>query len=163
MKPSQHGDPVSELYAIIEHGAIPGELPPYICGDRRSISFTETPLIQSARLLINASNAGLNFIPYGFQFDRDGLYEKGARQTIHQPPQEVELLPLSERYRHVDLIPNQGVDFTWKREWRLAEDKLQVDPGSCNLILPDQEAYDQLVKKATSPLSFHVLLLEDLS
>ncbi|EOY4514628.1 hypothetical protein ACP51X_001664 [Vibrio vulnificus] len=163
MKPSQDESEVSALCDIVQRGTILGEIPPYVHGDRCTVSFTEAPVIQSARLLLNAKQAGLNFIPFGFHFDRNALYQLGARQTIHQRPEEVKWLPDSEKYRHVDLLPDKGVDFTWKREWRLATDELAIDPALCQLILPNRKAHEQLQQQCDHLLMFQPLFLEDLS
>ncbi|NKI72999.1 hypothetical protein Dpoa2040_000167 [Dickeya sp. CFBP 2040] len=162
IKPGKHDTPLPDLLAILQRGALIGERPPYILGERRCIAFSEIPLIQAARLLLNAAKAGVNFAPYGLQFDRNALFAKGARQTIHQPLAEADLLPADQRFRHVSLAPECGIDFTWKREWRLPVDQLAFNAEQCTLILPDRQALQWLRQHSSSPMTENVLLLETL-
>lgn len=162
MKPGADNTPLSDLLTILKRGTLTGELPPYILGERRCIAFSEIPVIQAARLLLNARSAGLNFAPYGLQFDRNALFARGARQTIHQPLSEAEFLSADQRFRHITLAPENDVDFTWKREWRLPVDEYAFDANQCTLILPDSQALQWLRQYFSSPMTGNVLLLEDL-
>ncbi|MEI2605640.1 hypothetical protein V8O11_17770 [Erwinia aphidicola] len=162
IKPGEQGAPLPDLLAILQRGTLNGERPPYILGERRCIAFSEIPLIQAARLLLNAAQAGINFAPYGLQFERNALYARGARQTIHQPFAEAELLHPEQRFRHVSLAPECGIDFSWKREWRLPVDELPLEAEQCTLILPDRQALQWLRQHNTSPITENALLLETL-
>ncbi|CCG89146.1 hypothetical protein [Erwinia piriflorinigrans] len=162
IKPGRGETPLGDLLHLLQRGRLHGEQPAYIYGKRRCIAFSETPLIQAARLLLNARQAGINFAPYGLLFDRNALYRQGARQTIHQPLDELALLHQDHYFRHVTLSPDEGVDFTWKREWRLPVDELPFSADTCTLILPDGDALQWLRTHMVSPLTDNALLLEHL-
>ncbi|EMR6448765.1 hypothetical protein WJU70_001006 [Enterobacter cloacae] len=162
MKPTKEEGPLEGLCTILRNERIEAEHPAYLHGSQACIAFSETPLIQAARLLLHAREAGINFAPYGIQFNRNQMYARGARQTIHQPADELNLLPDSQRYRHVTFDPEQGIDFTWKREWRLPANTLTLTPDNCHLILPDRTALRWLRARLHSPLLEEVLLLEHL-
>lgn len=118
-----------------------------IRGQYRCVCFTEAPLDSIASSLAASWNHG-RYSPFGFMFDKDWLFGRGARPAIYQSPEEYDLLPESHRWRHVTYSPDLGsnrVDFTWEREWRLKTDALALDPTVATLVVPNMAWRDRLL------------------
>ncbi|AKJ30951.1 hypothetical protein AAW51_4260 [Caldimonas brevitalea] len=130
------GDVAADFVQTLADGHIAGTQPPYMLGDTACVAFTEIPLSVSAKLLQGGRDFGINYAPVGFLCDRRWLFEQGARPVIYQSEAEAELLPPSQRYRHVTLDFERGIDFTWKREWRLPQPHLKLVPQHCHPVLP---------------------------
>ncbi len=130
------GDVAQDFAKSLTTGVIVGTKPPYVLGDSPVVAFTEIPLAVSAKLLAGAQTFGINYAPVGFMCDRRWLFEQGARPVIYQTEQEIQLLAPEQLYRHVTLDFEQKIDFTWKREWRLAKAQLELDAAHCHAVLP---------------------------
>lgn len=146
-KPSV-GDVAGAFAQAVQQGVILGSKPDYILGDRVCVAFTETPLSIAGKLLSGAKAFNINFAPVGFLIDRAWLFAQGARPVIYQTAEEAELLAEEQKYRHVTLDPNAGIDFTWKREWRIPQDKLAIDWSACQAIVPDRKWLEQIRSRA---------------
>jgi hypothetical protein len=134
----------TEFAEAIATRTVRGAKPPYVIGPYACVAFSEVPLALAAKLLPTAQDFGINYAPVGFAFDRTWLFEQGARPVIYQSAAEAELLPIAQRYRHVTLDIERGIDFTWKREWRLPADQLRIDPRYCHTIVPTYDWKRQL-------------------
>lgn len=118
-----------------------------IKGQYRCVCFTEAPVASVAGALPMHWNHG-RYSPFGFMFEKEWLFQLGARPVIYQSDEEFDLLPESHRWRHVRYQPRSdasGVDFTWEREWRLPAEALKFDPWSVTLVVPDQSWCDRLI------------------
>jgi hypothetical protein len=74
-------------------------------------------------------------------FEKNWVFERGARPVIYQPDDEFYQLPEEIRWRHVRYEPAgwPPVDFAWEREWRLHGDELLFLPSEAVLVVPNQE------------------------
>lgn len=142
------------------------------------ICFSEAP-ISALGQVIAQKNVEFRYGPYGFMFTKQHLFDQGARPVIYQPDNEFELLPEEIRYRHVpfDLDPNDPIDYTYEREWRLRTDGLDLHHDSVTLIVPTREIETELKTQnhqqnialgiagigiAVQPMNWHFIVLSDL-
>lgn len=109
----------------------------------KSVCFTESPLEvqrhQSSR-----------YTQFGFAFSKSFIFELGGRHVIYQTYDEGLSLPKELHWRHVtydpinkNLFNNQGVNFTWEREWRLNANQLNIH-NAHSIIVPNQYFADEL-------------------
>jgi len=147
-----------EFVQALRDARIESDKPPYVLGDARVVAFTEVPLALSAKLL--SGEFGINYAPLGFLFDRRWAFAKGARPVIHQSEQEAALLPASQLHRHVTLDFDRRIDFTWKREWRVATAALALEAGACRPVLPDRD-WLRRVREAVTGHAGALALLDD--
>lgn len=141
------GNVMDEFGKALQQRALPGSKPPYVLGASACVAFTETPLIVAAKLLVSADAYDIHFAPAGFLVDRDWLFAQGGRPVIYQSEQEAKLLDDRQLYRHVTLDPAKGIDFTWKREWRIATARLELDERHCRPVVPSLEWLLQVGEK----------------
>lgn len=169
-------DPRDNFVAIIEQRKL-------LAGNRcirggyNCICFSEAPLAVLANMLAGQSS---RYAPFGFMVDKSWLFSIGGRPVIYQPDVEFEMLPEELRYRHVRYEPDNGVDFTWEREWRLRADHLELDPAKVTIVVPNREVVDYYQNKHwraqqgaallmgsdgglfVEPFKWHFVVLEDL-
>jgi hypothetical protein len=93
-----------------------------IKGQYRCVCFSEAPLQKLASILSQYSAQGMRYKPFGIMVSKTWLFEKGGRPIIYQSDREYKQLPKELQYRHVRYEPNNGVVFTWEREWRICID-----------------------------------------
>ncbi len=127
------------LLTIVGEGRLVGGTG-MIKGGYRCVCFTEAPLLAVAGGFVNA-NSFTRYSPFGLMFDKQWLYERGARPVIYQSDEEYHLLPEEIRWRHVRYEPTgtDPVDFTWEREWRLQDNELLFSPNNAVVIVPNQD------------------------
>jgi hypothetical protein len=99
--------------------------------------------------------------------------------VIYQPDKEFVQLNKDNQYRHVRFEPNNGIDWTWEREWRYKTDEFSLDPSVVTLIVPTRDVVEQIKESHNSSnqmyatlgeagqsgitsLPWHFLVLEDL-
>ena len=75
------------------------------------------------------------------------LFSVGGRPVIYQPDSEFDLLPESMRFRHKEYDPENGIDFSWEREWRLQIDELALDPNTVTLVVPNRAWSDLIFER----------------
>ena len=109
-----------------------------IRGDYRCVCFHETPISKLATILAICGPHGMRYKPFGIMIDKGWLFERGGRPVIYQPNSEFELLHESQRFRHVRYEPNDGVDHSWEREWRICTDALRLEPNEATLVVPNR-------------------------
>lgn len=108
-----------------------------------SVCFTESPLEvkrhQSSR-----------YTQFGFAFSKSLIYELGGRHVIYQTKSEGYCLPGRLHWRHVtydpsdkDVVKENGVNFTWEREWRLNENQLSIH-NAHSIIVPNTHFANEL-------------------
>jgi hypothetical protein len=151
-----------------------------IKGKWKCVCFTEAPISKLAAILANPVAHGSRYEPYGFMIDKTWLFKKGGRPVIYQSDSEYELLPDSFKYRHVRYEPDNLIDFTWEREWRIHTDAVDLDPKHVTLIVPERLIKDGLIdirlediyhehqdpnkilEKISTPYPWHFMVLSDL-
>jgi hypothetical protein len=102
-------------------------------------------------------------------------------RLLIQSDAEYGLLDESQKFRHVRCEPNDGIEFTWEREWCVHAEELELDPNATTLIVPTRawEKWSQdghialLSRRAILTMGFngpgsvaefpwHFIVLEDL-
>lgn len=120
----------------------------WIHGGYNCICFTEAPITELVALFsLNKIAANKKqrprYEPYGIAVRKKWLYEKGGRPVIYDSPDIYDILPEDLKYRYVPYDPNNNVDFTWEREWRIRTDELVLDEKQTLVIVPTaEEAFD---------------------
>jgi hypothetical protein len=103
------------------------------------VCFSEAPLSKLTTILANPMAHGMRYKPFGVMLDKTWLFEQGGRPVIYQPDSECELLIPEQRWRHVRYEPQNGIDFTWEREWRIHADELALDPMVTTFVIPNRD------------------------
>jgi hypothetical protein len=96
------------------------------------------------------AEAGSRYAPFGVMVDKSWLFSRGGRPVIYQPENEYFQLPEAFRHRHVRYEPDNGIDFTWEREWRIPGD-VEIQPANVTLVVPDRR-FPDLAKERIGPL-----------
>ena len=111
-----------------------------IKGNFLCVCFTEAPSKEFHRIKTR-------YRPFGVQVSKKWLYSKGGRPVIYQSDSEYQLLPQELKWRHVRYEPNRDppIDFTWEREWRIAENYLYLEREHMRVLVPNQKWADELI------------------
>jgi hypothetical protein len=80
----------------------------------------------------------MRYAPLGVMVDKRWLYERGGRPVIYQSHAEFDELPESKQHLHVRYEPDQGIDYSWEREWRIKTDSLELDPEQTTIVVPSR-------------------------
>jgi len=83
--------------------------------------------------------------PYGIAIPKDFLFSRGGRPVIYDHPSSIDEFPASQRYRFVPHDPEQGIDFTWEREWRIRTEEFILDPSQTLIVVPTSEEAFEVV------------------
>ena len=118
-----------------------------IKGGHNVICFSEAPLSKLGLILANHNMCNMRYMPFGLMFEKKYLFDKGARPAIYQPSDEYEYLHKNQQFRHVRFEPNNKIDWTWEREWRIQIDELPLDHENVTLIIPDRKWEKEFQKK----------------
>lgn len=115
----------------------------FITGGQPCICFTESPKYFKA-------DDQSRYQTFGFSFLKKRVFELGGRPVIYQPKNDLKFLDQSQHWRHVQYDPfavnsggTVGVDFTWEREWRLAEPEILI--LECEEIIVPNLHYEVLL------------------
>lgn len=166
------------FYCIIESGKLVGSSKT-IKGRHKCICFSEAPISKLGLILSRQNARRVKYSPFGLMFDKEYLFDLGARPAIYQPDNEFIQLSRDNQYRHVRFEPNNGIDWTWEREWRYKADELPLDPSILTLIVPTRDIVERIKEEHNSTnqaysmlgtvgqlsmksLPWHFLVLEDL-
>jgi hypothetical protein len=112
------------------------------------VCFTEAPIREFVSIFSRIETASIKeerprYEPYGIAVSKKWLFQKGGRPVIYDDPASFDTFPDNLRYRFVPYDPEQGIDFTWEREWRVKTDFLMLDPKETLIIVPtSKEAFD---------------------
>jgi hypothetical protein len=117
---------------------------PFVC-------FSEAPL---AQLLLQSpvleAQGYHRLSEHGVGVRKKWFYGKGGLPVIYEPDRMVSALPEDQRYRHVTLDLDRGLDYSWQREWRAACTSLVLDPKECIVVAPDIGALEGTVYEIDS-------------
>ena len=130
---SESSSGFENLFDIVKSGIINGSCG-YIKGSHKCVCFTESTLSDIVSY-IKTHNELVERLPvprpryelYGIAINKKSLFSLGARPVIYQPDDEYHLLPADLQYRHVRFDPQNGIDFSWEREWRLQTEYLDLN------------------------------------
>lgn len=108
----------------------------------KCICFTEAPISELAALfslvkIAASEDQRPRYEPYGIAVAKKWLYSKGGRPVIYDKKDAYDKLPDELKYRHVTYDPENKIDFTWEREWRIQAEELVLDPSQALVIVPD--------------------------
>lgn len=112
------------------------------------ICFTEAPIqefnsIFSLVEIASSENDRPRYEPYGIAVSKAFLFGKGGRPVIYDQPSNFDEYTPSQKYRFVPYDPNNGIDYTWEREWRIKADEMILDPKETLVVVPtSEEAFD---------------------
>lgn len=117
----------------------------HVRGGHFCVCFTESPLEGIAGWLVNEHGYS-RYAPFGIMFHKRYVFGLGGRLVIYGPASDYEALPEHMRWRHVRYEPesDRPVDFTWEREWRVLADEVAFTPATARIVVPDEEAAEQL-------------------
>ncbi|WP_286822745.1 MULTISPECIES: hypothetical protein [unclassified Idiomarina] len=134
-----------------------------IRGGHNVICFSEAPLSKLGLILANPNAKDMRYMPFGFMFEKEYLFNLGARPAIYQPNSEFDLLYQEQQFRHVRFEPEKGIDWTWEREWRLQTDELPLDSTDVTLIVPDRDWVAQAHERHHDELVSASIALKELA
>lgn len=145
------------FYDILNSGTLIGSSNT-IRGGFKCICFSEAPISKIGLFLSRENSIRTKYSPFGVMFDKKYMFNLGARPVIYQPDKEFVQLNPDIQYRHVIFDPNNGIDWTWEREWRYKADKLQLYPNVVTLIVPKRDIVEQIKKDHNSSNQFYSTL-----
>ena len=120
-----------------------------ILGKHNCVCFTESP----ARCLTNKGELDNHYFsryaPFGVQYTKPVIFQHGGRPVIYSTKQEYEVEKSNEnlnwRFVTYNLLPNEGVDFSWEREWRIKRDSIPVNPSEAKLLFQSKKWIDRFI------------------
>jgi len=121
----------------------------YIKGTTPCVCFSEAPIAELVNLFRLASSS-LRYRPYGVAVQRSWLFNQGGRPAIYQPAADYERLDPSIQWRHSTFEPPYK-DFTWEREWRIARDRLVLEPQNTLVVVPSSAESQLLAAEFNEP------------
>lgn len=138
------GSPKNTIRKIIEEQRILGSYD-HTTGNT-VISFSEAPLREliSQDPVLTVENYP-RLALYGIGFKKQYLFSIGARPVIYQPNKELDVLPHELRWRHVDFDLSKSLDYTWQREWRLPNERLEFGFKDAIALLEDSSDLEDLL------------------
>jgi hypothetical protein len=102
---------------------------------KKYICFTEAPLSTSLRMFDYMNQyPDPMYAPYGIGFNRDFLFNIGARPVIYGTEDENKKIPHELKWRCLNLQP-ESYDFSWLREWRIEGNEFDFKDYCNNIII----------------------------
>ena len=120
-----------------------------VLGQHKCICFTESPV----RCLTNEGQLNTHYFsrytPFGIQLPKKSIFNLGGRPVIYstRTEYEIEKNNNSLNWRFVSYDPNLDgkLDFTWEREWRIKEDRIQIQPTEAKIVFPNIEWINRFI------------------
>lgn len=114
------------------------------------VCFTEAPIrelnsIFSLVEIASSQQERPRYEPYGIAVNKKWLFKNGGRPVIYDHPDAFSQFPQSLKYRFVPYDPEQRIDVTWEREWRIKIDFLELVPKETLVIVPTSEEAFEIV------------------
>lgn len=126
----------------------------YIKGGFRCVCFSEAP-VWNLGYAHHRGIHGVSYQPVGVLVKKSWLFAQGGRPVIYEPDADYWALPEEMRWRHVRLELDQGIDWTWEREWRIRAEELQIDPECARVVVPTAEIAEWLQHEHESEQDFN--------
>lgn len=159
--------PFETLVKILKDQALLGGTG-HIMEGKTAICFTESTL-DALNKVFKSGQARHRYRPFGILIAKYLAFGWGALPVIYQPKTDYCLLDTSKRFLHVtyQLNSSDDADFTWEREWRMPNDRLQLTRGLVQVLVPTHAAKDRvlsLLTQAENPVHdpWRFIVLEDL-
>ena len=159
---SADGDAMDNLVAILRTGVIRGSNR-MVRTKRAVVCLFDAPLPELNRLLMR--NNRRRYQPFGIAMDKRYAFAMGARPVIYLPwPEGCELLDEQEWWRVVaiDLEQTPPLDWTFEREWRIAEQLQLPEQGAVALVETWRDVDDLYDRFGGAPPCAGVIPLSDL-
>lgn len=137
---------LDNLVAILRDGVIRGGTG-MIRGGRRAVCMFDVPIEELGTILDRRNRR--RYEPFGIAVDKRYAFTKGARPVIYLPWQEAEkILPAEESWRVVsfEMDKNPPVDWTFEREWRVA-DELRFDSTIAAALVETWKDVDEIFER----------------
>jgi len=114
------------------------------------VCFTEAPLHEFSTVfrlneLAASKDERPRYEPYGIAVNKEWLFSQGGRPVIYDKPDALDEYPESLRYRFVPYDPEQGIDHSWEREWRIKAQALNLDPKHTLVVVPTADEAADIV------------------
>jgi hypothetical protein len=134
-------NPIETLTTIVKSKSLLGSMDRF--SDNPFVCFSEAPLaqllLQSPILAANGYHRLSNF---GVGVRKSWLYKRGGLPVIYQPDSLISELCPNQRFRHVTLDLDRGLDYTWQREWRIPTDRLALDQKETIVVAPEMGEFE---------------------
>ena len=137
----------SVLLQILHEGKLRGTST-YIKSNENCVCFTEAPIVEMSSIFLlneiaSSKEERPRYEPYGVAVTKEWLFKQGGRPVIYDQPEGYDKLSNELKYRFVPYNPEEGLDYTYEREWRIKTDVLQLDHKNTLVIVPTaDEAFD---------------------
>jgi hypothetical protein len=159
---SADGDAMDNLVAILRTGIIRGSTR-MVRTKRAVVCLFDAPLSELNRLLVR--NNRRRYEPFGIAMDKRYAFAMGARPVIYMPWSEAsEMLDEQELWRVVaiDLDQTPPLDWTFEREWRVAEQLKLPSEGTVALVETWRDVDDLYDRFEGAPPCAGIIPLRDL-
>jgi hypothetical protein len=159
---SAGGDAMDNLVAILRSGKIQGSTR-MVRTKRAVVCLFDAPLSELNRLL--ARNNRRRYEPFGIAMDKRYAFAMGARPVIYLPwPEACQMLDEQELWRVVaiDFSLTPPVDWTFEREWRIAEHLKLPSEGAVALVETWRDVDDLYDRFKGMPPCAGIIPLRDL-
>jgi hypothetical protein len=133
-RPSAAGDAMDNLAAILQSGLIQGSAR-MVRTQRAVVCLFDAPWVELHRLLGPGNRR--RYQPFGIAMDKRYAFAMGARPVIYMPWLEAcRMIDQHELWRVVaiDLEQTPPVDWTFEREWRVADQLKLPSEGTVALV-----------------------------
>lgn len=131
------------LLTILEQRMLKGSSKD-VRGGYKCVCFSEAPIGKMSMILARGAEREMRYAPFGIMVSKAWLYQKGGRPVIYQSNDEFDLLNDLQKYRHVKFEPQNKIDYTWEREWRVETDGIPLDPAQTTVVVPTRGFADKL-------------------
>jgi hypothetical protein len=159
---SAKGDAMDNLVAILRAGIIRGSTR-MVRTRRAVVCLFDAPLPELNRLLVRANRR--RYEAYGIALDKRYAFTMGARPVIYMPWSEAcQMLTRDELWRVVaiDFERTPPLDWTFEREWRIAEHLRLPDQGAVALVETWRDVEELYERFAGAPPCAGIIPLRDL-
>ncbi len=159
---SAGGDAMDNLVAILRSGMIEGAMR-MVRTKRAVVCLFDAPLSELNRLLVH--NNRRRYEPFGIAMDKRYAFAMGARPVIYLPWLEAcQMLDERELWRVVaiDLGRTPPLDWTFEREWRIAEQLKLPSEGTVALVETWRDVDDLYDRFKGAPPCAGIIPLRDL-
>ncbi|MBV8053920.1 MAG: hypothetical protein JOZ29_10780 [Deltaproteobacteria bacterium] len=159
---SASGDAMDNLAAILRTGIIRGSTR-MVRTKRVVVCLFDAPLSELNRLLVR--NNRRRYEPFGIAMDKRYAFAMGARPVIYMPwPEASKMLDEQELWRVVaiDLGQTPPLDWTFEREWRIAEQLKLPSEGAVALVETWRDVDDLYERFEGAPPCAGIIPLRDL-
>lgn len=159
---SAGSDAMDNLVAILRAGMIRGSTR-MVRTRRAVVCLFDAPLSELDQLLVR--NHQRRYEPFGIAMDKRYAFAMGARPVIYMPwPEACQMLDREELWRVVaiDLGQTPPLDWTFEREWRIAEHLKLPAQGAVALVQTWRDVEDLYDRFRGAPPCAGIIPLRDL-